>query len=129
MKKALLVLAVASMAAVAFGTQATMPEVFDAIEEWYAEAVTADLPEGTWLFTKNGQITDALAEKARQRSITLVALDTPLADHPIKPEKGASELPFWENRLVRDAWLTRIQAVFARHGYRRVRRRRRERLP
>lgn len=112
MKKALSVLAVASMAAVAFGTQETMPEVFDAIEEWYAEAVTADLPEGTWLFTKNGQMTDALVEKARQRSITLVALDTPLTDHPIKPEKGASELPFWENRLVRDAWLTRIPAVF-----------------
>ncbi|MGN0845176.1 MAG: tetratricopeptide repeat protein, partial [Kiritimatiellia bacterium] len=66
--------------------------------------------EGTWLFTQSAQLTKELKEKAQQRAITLVALDEPLTEHPIKPGKEA--LPFWDNRMVRDAWLTRIPAVF-----------------
>lgn len=110
MKKACLIGAFLWMAAVAFGEEAIMPDAYHAVEAWYAEMVTKDLPEGTWLFTQSDRLTEELRQKAQQRAITVVALDEPLTEHPIKPGKEA--LPFWEHRMVRDAWLTRIPTVF-----------------
>lgn len=112
MKKVCLLGAVLWIAAVAFGENAMVSDAYHAVEAWYAEMVTKDLPEGTWLFTQSDRLTEELRQKAQQRAITVVALNEPLTNHPIKPVEGAEVLPFWEHRIVRDAWLTRIPTVF-----------------